>query len=231
MSLVNVNLDVKANEKKLTEIASLHSSSYQNSKPCPHIKFDHFLNDEILEKILLELLDQSKNIQATFKRKQENLKKLHKIRTSGTFTKQLFVFLNSPLFLNFLEKLTGIKALIPDPYYIGGGIHEVENGGHLDIHADFNFHPKLNLERRINLLIYLNKDWKESYGGQFELWDEHMQAKQKSFENTGSASFAPQGPCSQSAPHNSSYGREYLCRYGRRACYLQIETNHDGISK
>ena len=44
MSLVNVNLDVKANEKKLTEIASLHSSSYQNSKPCPHIKFDHFLS-------------------------------------------------------------------------------------------------------------------------------------------------------------------------------------------
>ena len=81
----------------------------------------------------------------------------------------------------FLEELTGIEGLIPDPYYTGGGIHVVANGGHLDIHADFNHHAKLNLERRINVLIYLNRDWREEWGGSFEVWNDEMTEKVASF--------------------------------------------------
>ena len=55
------------------------------------------------------------------------------------------------------------------------GIHEIKKGGFLKIHADFNFHPKLKLSRRINMLIYLNKEWKEDYGGHLELWDRKME--------------------------------------------------------
>jgi hypothetical protein len=53
----------------------------------------------------------------------------------------------------------------------------VRNGGHLSIHADFNLHPILRLERRINVLIYLNKDWLPEYGGQFEFWDTEMKER------------------------------------------------------
>ena len=73
--------------------------------------------------------------------------------------------------LLFLEALTGIQGLIPDPYFGGGGLHQIEPGGFLKVHADFNVHPKLKLDRRLNMLIYLNKNWSEEYGGHLELWD------------------------------------------------------------
>ena len=83
--------------------------------------------------------------------------------------------MNSYEFINFLNNLTGIKEkLIPDPYLWGGGFHELKNEGFLNIHSDFNVHPELKLNRRINLLIYLNKDWQENYGGSLELWDKKM---------------------------------------------------------
>ena len=81
--------------------------------------------------------------------------------------------------MKFLEGLTGIEGLIPDPYFVGGGFHETKNGGHLSIHADFNYHKVLKLERRINVLIYLNKDWQEEFGGQLELWNSNMSEKVK----------------------------------------------------
>jgi hypothetical protein len=54
-------------------------------------------------------------------------------------------------------------------------------GGHLSVHADFNYHQRLHVERRINVLIYLNKDWKDEYGAQLELWDTDMKSRVKSY--------------------------------------------------
>ncbi|WP_202803353.1 2OG-Fe(II) oxygenase [Pedobacter arcticus] len=65
--------------------------------------------------------------------------------------------------------------MISDPYFFGGGQHEIKKGGLLKVHADFNKHPQLKLDRRINVLVYLNKDWKEEYGGNFELWGKNME--------------------------------------------------------
>jgi hypothetical protein len=69
--------------------------------------------------------------------------------------------------------------LIADPSFFGGGLHWIENGGYLEIHADFNHLRKYNLARRINLLLYLNKDWKDEYNGQLELWDRATMTKGK----------------------------------------------------
>jgi len=84
------------------------------------------------------------------------------------------MFFNSEPFLQFLEGMTGIEGLIPDPYFEGAGYHETSAGGKLGIHADFRLHKRLHLARRLNLLIYLNKDWKPEYGGALELWDPNM---------------------------------------------------------
>lgn len=97
------------------------------------------------------------------------------------YTRNLFHALSSRAFLAFLEEMTGIEGLIPDPYFSGGSIHVVANGVHLDIHADFNHHGKLNFERRLNVLIYLNKDWRKEWGGSFEIWNTGMTERVASF--------------------------------------------------
>jgi Rps23 Pro-64 3,4-dihydroxylase Tpa1-like proline 4-hydroxylase len=79
--------------------------------------------------------------------------------------------LNSGPFIRFLERLSGIDHLLPDPGLVGGGIHLSRRGDHLGIHADFNWHEGLQAHRRLNLLIYLSPHWEPGYGGELELWD------------------------------------------------------------
>jgi hypothetical protein len=90
--------------------------------------------------------------------------------------RSFFGFLNSSAMLCFLEGLTGIDGLIADSHFDGGGFHEISRGGKLGIHADFRINRKLHLERRLNLLLYLNKDWDEAYGGALELWNKDMRS-------------------------------------------------------
>lgn len=156
------------------------AASYQSAQPYPHCGFDNFLPPEILDRVLEELTDLPES-ETSFDRAQERLKSSYIPERLGPYTRSLFYALNARPFVLFLEELTGIQGLIPDPYFAGAGIHRVATGGHLDIHADFNHHAKLNLERRLNVLIYLNKDWKEDYGGSFEIWDRGMTAKVESF--------------------------------------------------
>ncbi len=73
--------------------------------------------------------------------------------------------MNSQPMLDFLSQLTGIERLVGDPYLIGGGLHQIQAGGFLKLHTDFNKHSFLDLDRRLNVIIYLNEDWEESYGG------------------------------------------------------------------
>jgi Rps23 Pro-64 3,4-dihydroxylase Tpa1-like proline 4-hydroxylase len=73
--------------------------------------------------------------------------------------------------LKYLEELTGIDNLIGDELLMGGGLHKITSGGKLAIHKDYNVHPVKKMYRRLNLLIYLNKDWKREWEGNLELWD------------------------------------------------------------
>jgi hypothetical protein len=85
----------------------------------------------------------------------------------------------SPEFLAYLEELTGIEGLIPDYSMDGGGLHQTLRGGHLNIHADFTtHHTHPNWARRVNILLYLNEEWHDDWGGKLELWDKDMTACQ-----------------------------------------------------
>lgn len=79
-------------------------------------------------------------------------------------------------FLEYLENLTGYNGLIPDPHFRGGAFHSILRGGKLDVHADFNVDKRRMLRRCLNVLIYFNKDWDDSYNGHLELWDREMTA-------------------------------------------------------
>lgn len=162
------------------EFGKAAAAEYRGRKPYPYGCFDNFMPPEILDRVREELRTLPA-AETFFNRPQEKLKAAYMPERLGPYTRAVFHSLNSKAFLAFLEELTGIEGLIPDPYFAGGGIHVVSNGGHLDIHADFNHHGKLNLERRMNVLIYLNKDWKEEYGGSFEIWNDDMTAKVAGF--------------------------------------------------
>lgn len=159
------------------------AESYRAKSPYPYACFDDFLPPEILEKVRAEL-NSLPEAEESFYRAQEKLKSQFVAERLPSYTRELLYSLNSRPFLLFLESLTGIEGLIPDPYFAGGGVHVVANGGHLDIHADFNHHGKLNLERRLNILIYLNKGWQEEWGGSFEVWENDMSRKVASFVPT-----------------------------------------------
>lgn len=162
----------------LIHLAKNNKVKYQNNDPFPSIYFDDFFNNNFLNEVLKEFPDLSKqNDIIKFNNKNE-VKFAGKGELSfGPKTRILMHYLNSEPFLKFLQELTGIKeTILCDPYFEGGGLHEIKTGGVLKIHADFNKHSQTMLDRRINVLVYLNKDWKEDYGGHFELWDEKMKS-------------------------------------------------------
>jgi Rps23 Pro-64 3,4-dihydroxylase Tpa1-like proline 4-hydroxylase len=153
------------------------SKQYQNADPFPHIIIDKFLPDKIIKLICDELAQQKKEI-IGFEDKLLQYKKVS-IDPYGCqdFTKAMFLFFNSAPFLQVLEELTGIRGLIPDPYFGGGGFHKIYKGGRLGIHTDFRAHPTLRLQRRLNVLLYLNEGWESAWGGALELWDKQMKCK------------------------------------------------------
>jgi Rps23 Pro-64 3,4-dihydroxylase Tpa1-like proline 4-hydroxylase len=156
------------------------SEAYNAAEPFPHTVIDDFLPPSILELCLAEFPDQLGAEDVGYDRDQERLKSQFNPDSLTDHARTLFYSFNSKPFIHLLENITGIKGLIPDPYFLGAGFHRIGEGGHLSIHADFNHHKPMDLERRINVLIYLNKDWSDDYGGQLELWDTQMKGMVRS---------------------------------------------------
>lgn len=158
----------------LHDLAEKNCQSYAQAKPFPHIVMDNFLPEGVLDQILEEFPKPGEiNWQKFDAAAEKKLASTSELQM-GEATRFLLYQLNSSMFVRFLEKLTGISGIIPDPHFQGGGLHQIEKGGFLKMHVDFNKHKDLGLDRRLNLLIYLNKDWQEEYGGHFELWDRDM---------------------------------------------------------
>ncbi len=158
----------------LKELATNYHQDYLNAEPFPHIVIDDFLPPEILEQILEEFPKPKSINWTSFENKSEKKLASTSELQMGETTRFLLYQLNSSIFIDFLEKLTGINGIIPDPHFLGGGLHQIEKGGYLKVHVDFNKHTRLKLDRRLNLLLYLNKNWQEEYGGYLQLWDREM---------------------------------------------------------
>ena len=168
--------------QNLNDLALSLKNQYSFADPFPHIQIDNFFSDEYLNSILNEFPDLSSLKNSQDYKNQNEIKFAN--NDFENFTKKMktfFNFLNSQTFLNFLQTVTSIKEkLIADEQLNGGGLHEIKSGGLLKVHTDFNKHPTNNFDRRVNVLIYLNKDWQEKYNGSLELWDKDMRnCKQK----------------------------------------------------
>ena len=142
---------------------------YSTEQPFPHCVIDGLWDTEILNKISAEFNEfrdwdgEKKFYGSVGKRYCGTLAKV------PVNTAALLQFCNSAVFVDFLEKVTGEIGIIPDPYYEGGGMHSTYTPGFLKMHADFNWHKKLQLYRRLNVLIYINEDWNSLWGGDLRL--------------------------------------------------------------
>ena len=158
------NVDLKVLGKELRD-------QYFESQPFPHSVIDGVFNNETLDKVVSEF-DSKEESWHEFDTKYEKKLQQSDDKKLGPTTISVINYMNSAYFLNFLEDITGIDGLIPDPYLVGGGLHKIERGGKLGIHVDFNWHAKMRVFRRVNVIVYLNRDWDEGYGGHLEFWDE-----------------------------------------------------------
>jgi len=181
MDNLNTKHILSENFQNLTELALKEKQNYLTAKPFPNITLNNFFNNDFLNKILSDFPDLSKlNDSENYNAKNE-IKLSNKNYEKFPPTIKTFIdFLNSKIFLDFIQILTSIKEkLVSDPSLEGGGLHEIKTGGVLKIHTDFNRHPSRDLDRRVNVLVYLNKNWKESYGGYLELWNKNMSRCEK----------------------------------------------------
>ena len=156
-------------------------NEYNQAQPFPHIVIDNFLPPSILNGVIDDFRNHNDwgwdNSQYS---QQHQVKKFFSpwnengSNTLPINTKLILNYLNSPETISMLEKLTGINGLIADPILLGGGMHKIDSGGKLSIHADSRKHAVTGNYRRINLLVYLNKNWNSEWGGSLQLWNNDM---------------------------------------------------------
>jgi hypothetical protein len=160
--------------QRMQDVMKTAHSDYANAKPYPHIVLDNFFDPKLVDQILMEF-PKPKAINWQKFDTDAEIKLASAAEASfGPMTRLFLYHLNSITFLEFLSRVTGIDNLISDPRFDGGGLHQIVRGGKLGVHADFNKHRQYGLDRRLNLLLYLNKDWQEEYGGHLELWNRDM---------------------------------------------------------
>lgn len=185
MNLFQMTLPVSEDGQLRMDAEEAHATGamlaqeYRSAQPFPHIVLENFLPPAVLQQALDHFPAETLKSDVVFDIDYAGHHKRQVLPYDcDKEARDLFLFFNSGPVLRFLEGLTGIEGLIPDPYYSGGGFHETSRGGLLGVHADFRVNDKLHVERRLNLLVYLNPEWKEEWGGQLELWDKKMQACQ-----------------------------------------------------
>lgn len=174
---------------RLVDIAERLSAGYAAAEPFPNAVIDDFLPPAAAEQVLQEFpapdspvwLDW-KNRDLVHQPKKLGIGHISRMGPVAPFIQEVLAAFNSFPMIDFLERLSGIEGLIPDPHYVGGGLHQILPGGKLAIHSDFSFHAQLKLYRRINLLLYLNRDWRPEYAGRLELWDAPMRRPVRSIE-------------------------------------------------
>lgn len=150
------------------------AEQYQNAMPFPNIVLNDIINPDLLQSVVDEFPD-LENAEPNTRVKYWNPLEMKHITSGpaniGPRTQTLINYLNSQEWLDKLQIITGIpEPLIADPKLMGGGLHSSPKGGLLKLHVDFNKHYETGYDRRVNILIYLNKDWHEDWGGNIELW-------------------------------------------------------------
>jgi Rps23 Pro-64 3,4-dihydroxylase Tpa1-like proline 4-hydroxylase len=148
---------------------------YRANKPCPHILLKDFLDPSTALAMSEQFPQPTSDAWTQYKHANENKLGMAKRQLFPPAVAAVTDELNSPEFVAWISELTGIPNLMADPMLEGGGLHQSGQGGYLNIHTDFSMHHfHTNWRRRVNLILYLNPEWREEWGGGLELWEPRM---------------------------------------------------------
>jgi hypothetical protein len=143
---------------------------YKQGEPFNYVVIDNFFKEDIAEQLSKEFPDYNDDkIWNIYKNPLENKRLTPDWNLFPALTYETFTFLNTPEFIKNIESIIGITNVKPDMGLHGGGWHVTPGGGKLNIHLDYSIHPKLKMERRANLIIYLSH-WQTEWDGALQFW-------------------------------------------------------------
>tara|TARA_R110001592_G_scaffold361900_2_gene674014 strand:+ start:233 stop:994 length:762 start_codon:yes stop_codon:yes gene_type:complete len=162
------------NWTKFENIVKKKHGEYKNATPFPHTSLDDLFTSEVLD----DVLDCFPPIESDEWDRRNDIGVQVKLRTKWKDERDIppkvlrvIQILQSGRFVRLLSEYTGIDGLMPDYWYGGGGLNQILPGGELAVHVDGTLNDEIKMYRRVNLIVFLNKDWEEEYGGHLEFWD------------------------------------------------------------
>jgi len=161
-------------DQAYARLALDNSQKYQAGSPFPHVVLDDFLPQPLARRLSASFPGPDDIAWVERDNTNNRRRYQHDETLVPAPLREMLRELNSRQFVLFLETLTGIDSLLPDPYFIGGGVHISGAGDFLKIHADFNWHHKLQAYRRVNALLYFSDDWQPEWRGAIEFWNRDM---------------------------------------------------------
>lgn len=160
--------------KNLKTLAQELKEEFTSMIPFNHITIDDLFTQDLLNELYQNFPTPSDKVWWLYDNPLEKKLAFNEIRQLPEIFHKFFEFMNSNEFVEFLQDISGLSGIIVDPKLNGGGLHQILQGGKLDIHEDYNIHKDLNAFRKINAILYLNPNWKNEYGGDLEIWDAEM---------------------------------------------------------
>ena len=176
-------------DELLGDDAKLHRSdlarAYSTARPFRHVIVENFFTESFCARLLEEFpaFDRTRALDEFGE--VGNKSTCEDVRSLGPAYRAMDDLFQSVEFRELITEITGVQSLVYDPLYFGGGTHENRPGQDLDPHVDFNYHPVTALHRRLNLIVYLNREWEETWGGSIELHSDPWST------DDASVSFAP----------------------------------------
>jgi len=162
------------NEERLRTTLANAPAAFRSAVPFPHIVIDGFFEDAVALALEAQFPSVDHRLWKHHLHVNSHKYACNRLEAMPELFRAVITELNSPPVIEWLEALTGITELRPDVELEGGGLHQIVPGGYLKVHADFNYHPTTKFHRRLNLLLYLNRDWDEGWDGNLELWSRDM---------------------------------------------------------
>lgn len=154
-------------------------AEYATARPFPHAVIDGALPREVALRAAhaFPKPDHPGLKRRDYEEQSARLGQLQRRAFAGVdpFVRHLLNEVNGMVFLEMLERVSGVKGLIADPFFTGAGLHLTLPGGHLALHADFDRDRARGLRRRLSAVLFLVDRWEDAWGGHLELWDEALE--------------------------------------------------------